>query len=361
LDKVLKYENVIQAFSRTNRLYMEHEKPFGTIRYYRYPHTMERNINDAIKLYSGDKPIGLFVDKLERNLEKVNTLFEEIKELFSNAIVNDFERLPIEQPVCGQFAKLFKNLNEHLDAAKIQGFTWSKLTYSFGKGKKKTEVTLSFDGNTYLILALRYKELSRGDSGGGGGPDEVPFDISGHLTEIDTGKIDADYMNSRFDKFLKTLQGGVDSKEIQKIVSELHKSFATLTQEEQKIANIFLNDVQRGDVTPEDGKTFRQYITEYQANAKNVQITELVNVLGKTESGNIAAFNTKLSRLMNTGVTEANINEFGRFDDLKNCVDKSKAKAYFEKLEGTSISVFHGNRKTSELLQRFIISGEFDL
>lgn len=35
LDKVLKYQNIIQAFSRTNRLYVESEKPFGTIRYYR--------------------------------------------------------------------------------------------------------------------------------------------------------------------------------------------------------------------------------------------------------------------------------------------------------------------------------------
>lgn len=63
LDKLLKYEDIIQAFSRTNHLF-GHEKPFGTIRYYRKPHTMQRNIDAAIKLYSGDKPLGLFVDNL---------------------------------------------------------------------------------------------------------------------------------------------------------------------------------------------------------------------------------------------------------------------------------------------------------
>ena len=36
LDKVLVYEKLIQAFSRTNRLFGP-EKPFGTIRYYRKP------------------------------------------------------------------------------------------------------------------------------------------------------------------------------------------------------------------------------------------------------------------------------------------------------------------------------------
>ena len=36
LDKMLVYENIIQAFSRTNRLFGP-EKPFGLIRYYRRP------------------------------------------------------------------------------------------------------------------------------------------------------------------------------------------------------------------------------------------------------------------------------------------------------------------------------------
>ena len=67
LDKLLQYENVIQAFSRTNRLFGP-DKPFGTIRYYRKPHTMEANINRAVKLYSGDRPLGLFVDRLDSNL-----------------------------------------------------------------------------------------------------------------------------------------------------------------------------------------------------------------------------------------------------------------------------------------------------
>jgi type I restriction enzyme R subunit len=321
---------------------------------------MERNINDAVKLYSGDKPVGLFVDKLPNNLKKMNAIYDDIVELFDNAGINNFEKLPADSSVCGQFAKLFKSLNDYLEAAKIQSFIWSKLTYFFGKGKQKTEVTLNFDENTYLILALRYQELSSG--GGGGGTEEVPFEISGHLTEIDTGKIDSDYMNSRFEKYLKTIhKDDTNSNDIQKTVDELHKSFATLTQEEQKFANIFLNDVQRGDVKPEEGKTFREYITEYLAAAKIAQINEVVNVLGSTQDENIAAFKSKLSRMMNAGVTEANINEFGRFDDLKNCVDKAKAKAYFEEQEGAGISLFKVNMKIDKLLQDFIISGGFDL
>lgn len=69
LDKVLEYANLIQAFSRTNRLFGK-DKPFGIIRYYRRPHTMKRNIDAAVKLYSGDKPLALFVEKLPSNLKK---------------------------------------------------------------------------------------------------------------------------------------------------------------------------------------------------------------------------------------------------------------------------------------------------
>ena len=205
LDKELKYENIIQAFSRTNRLFGP-DKPFGTIKYYRKPHTMEQHINRAVKLYSGDKPIALFAQRLESNLNKLNAIYEEIAALFAHAGVANFEKLPDDLTERGQFAKLFKALNDYLEAAKIQGFKWSELSYEFKENKPKTTVILTFDENTNLILALRYKELYSG-SGGGGGGDGVPFEIDGYLTQIDTGVIDADYMNSRFEKYLKTGTG----------------------------------------------------------------------------------------------------------------------------------------------------------
>ncbi|MBL0737811.1 type I restriction endonuclease subunit R [Flavobacterium sp. GN10] len=352
LDKMLKYENIIQAFSRTNRLFGP-EKPFGTIRYYRFPHTMERNINDAIKLYSGDRPVDLFVEKLDRNLNSINYVYNEIAQLFSSAGIQNFERVPESIPERGRFAELFKELNQFLEAAKIQGFKWSQLQYEFGKGKEKREIKIDFDESTYLILALRYKELFNG-VGGGMGIAEVPYEIEGHLTEIDTDKIDADYMNSRFDKYLKVLRKeGVDATELQNTLDELHKSFASLTQEEQKYANIFIHDVQSGAISIESGKTFREYITEYRYNAKNDQIKKIASLFGLDE--------LKLRNLMDSGLNEMNINEYGRFDELKNTIDKTRAKAYFEKVEGVTIPAFRVNIKTHNLLQKFIITGGFEI
>lgn len=347
MDKVCIYERLIQAFSRTNRLYGP-EKPFGTIRYYRRPYTMKRNIEEAFKLYSGDKPLGLFADKLEHNLGKMNEIFDDIYTLFLSAGIENFEKLPENNAERGAFAKLFKNFNRYLEAAKIQGFTWSKLSYEISTEKGKVKVELHVNETDYLVLALRYKELF-GSAGGGLGED-VPYEIDTYLTEINTGVIDADYMNSRFKKYLKALQ---DGEETASVLDELHKSFATLTQEEQKYANIFLHDVQNGDVTVEDGKTLRDYITEYMAQAKNDQIHRFSIAFGINEA--------ELRKFMGLKIVDTNMNEFGRFDRLKSTVDRTTAKAYLEKMEGKSMKPFQLNMKIDQILRKFILEGGFDV
>jgi len=352
MDKVLHYENIIQAFSRTNRLFGP-DKPFGTIRYYRLPHTMERNINAAIKLYSGDKPIGLFVEHLDSNLNSMNYVFGEIVSLFELAGIENFEKLPDDFSERGRFAIQFKNFNNYLEAAKIQGFNWNKLKYEFGKGKDKVVIEMALDENVYLILALRYKELFI-TGGGGGSAGDVPYEIEGYLTEIDTDKIDSDYMNSRFDKYIKVLRkGDVGPTELQNTLDELYKSFATLTQEEQKYANLFIRDVQSGVAKLESGKTFREYITEYEFNTKNDQIKQISHALGLKEY--------KLRDLMESGLSESNLNEYGRFDELKNTVDKIKAKEYFEKLDGKTILPYKVNIRVHNFLKKFIIDGGFEI
>ncbi|WP_145521413.1 type I restriction endonuclease subunit R [Yersinia aldovae] len=347
LDKVIKYQNIIQAFSRTNRLFGP-DKPHGIIRYYRYPHTMEQYINDAVKLYSGDRPIGLFVDKLEGNLKAINELVADITELFVSAGVENFEKLPDDIQTCAQFAKLFNTFSQHLEAAKVQGLHWEQSVYSPTENDVEHEVTLAIDEQTYLSLVLRYKELvAKGDSSGADGGN-VPFDISGYLTEIDTGKIDADYMNSRFDKFLKELNQHQDPASIETTLNELHKSFASLTQSEQKYAKLFLHDLQRGDAQLIEGHTFRDYINIYKDNAENAQLSAVVNALGLDKE--------RLMALMADSVNDKNLNDFGRFDALKNSVNTAKARIYFEKQDGVTIPLFKLNIRIEQFLKQFILA-----
>ena len=124
-------------------------------------------------------------------------------------------------------------------------------------------------------------------------------------------------------------------------------------EQKQKYANIFLHDIQRGDVAITEGKTLRDYITEYLSKAKDDQIHRVAVALGVDE--------VKLRTIMSLRLNSTNINEFGRYDDLKKTVNKAKAKEYFEKIEGTKIIPPKVNVKVDNLLREFILGGGFEI
>lgn len=351
LDKVMEYENLIQAFSRTNRLYGD-EKPFGIIKYYRRTHTMRRNIEIAVKAYSGDIPTGLFVDKLPSNLNSMNRFFDEIADLFKNAGIENFEKLPEEKSEQRKFAKLFKLFNQRLEAAQIQGFNWSKDTYTVSEpDESESYIVMHFDYNTYLALLQRYKELP--SAGGGGAGEEPPFEIDTHITEINTDAIDADYMNSRFDKFFRLLQqGNVDKETLDQVLKDLHKSYSMLPREQQKYANLFISDVQSGEITIDPTMTFRDYIALFMRRSEDARIARIVRRLG--------CYENLLRKLLDRKVTETNYKEFGYFDELVASVDKGKAKKFFIVIERDNYKDYRLNMYISTYLKKFVISGGVD-
>ena len=347
VDKLLEYEHIIQAFSRTNRLFGP-DKPFGTIKYYRKPHTMEKNIEAALKLYSGDKPLGLFVPKIKDNLDSMNSIYLEIEELFSYNNEPNFTKLPEDINAKAKFSKLFRQLNERLESAKIQGFSWDDVMEVDYIVQEEPEIR--FGETDYLTLALRYKDIEI--VGPSDKNEDIPYEIDGYLTEINTGPIDTNYMNSNFIKYLKAIHSG-KKEDVEKTLSELHNSFASLTQDEQKYASIFLRDINRGDVTIDPTKTLRDYITLYQIKAKNDLITRCSNLFGLDES--------KLRFFMSIKVTKDTLNEYGRFDDLKSTIDYELAKEYFEDRDNIKLSKPRVYMKTDSFLRKFILQEGFGL
>ena len=351
IDKMMEYENIIQAFSRTNRLFGP-DKPFGVIRYYRRPHTMRRNIDRAVEVYSDGKPVKLFADPLAHNLKCINELFTEIQYLFKQADIPDFARLPNSDAERGRFAQLFSKLNKYLESARIQSFRWNKLSYKLkDEDGKNTNIVVLLNELTFLTLVQRYKELLKGSGGGGtSSPDVPPYDIDPYITEIDTAMIDADYLNSRFEKYLRTLHSGTaTAEERASVFEELHRSFVSLSQDEQRFAEIFLHEVEQGTVSLEQGKTFKDYIVDYQSKAQNDSIHEVAQHFGLDES--------LLREMVNLHLTQGNINEYNRFDKLIDSVDLEKAKNFFEQETGTEMSIFEVNLELDEYLRKFLVEG----
>ena len=347
LDKKLEYQDLIQAFSRTNRLNCP-EKRHGIIKYYRYPHTMTVNIERAIKLYSGDEPLELFVNKLPQNIASMNATFVAIQMIFQNAHIQNFERLPDAEEDCAQFARHFKNLQGYLDSAKLQGFVWEKLEYPKDDGTDE-KVKLIFDNSIYAALLQRYKELGKG-GGGGGGSTKVGFPIDSYITEISTDAIDRDYMNKRFKNFMNAFNlEGMNAPGAKKALEDLHHTFATLTASEQKYAHLLIAQIQQGRKI-EDGKTFRDLITELQNKAETDQIHIISKALGVDEE--------LLRMLVNRKVNESTINEQNKFNELKDSADEKRVKECMETLERKSLPLFMAKIRMDNLLRRFLFADD---
>lgn len=353
LDKLLTYENIVQAFSRTNRLFGP-EKPHGQIFWYRKVHTFYRDMDRAFKLYSGEECPGVFVSKLKTNLEHMNLVFDDIEEVFFTSGIQNFDRLPGDDAAKKKFSELFKDFNEHLRPAKIQGFDWKVSTYQIVDQETGVidTVVMHLDEHIYSVLLQRYKELSR--ENGEGIPD-APFDIDPHITEIKTETIDDAYMDLKFTKYLRYLQSEDPAEKslVGSALNELSKAYSSLNQEDQRYAKIFLLDVQMGHVSIVKGKTFIDYVTEYKAKAKDDQIHRFAEAVAIDEE--------KLRLLMKCHITKDNINEYGRLDDFRAGFDRSKAKPFLDKFFGKPIAPKDAWIKARSLIEDFALKGGFEI
>lgn len=290
--------------------------------------------------------------KLKANLEGMNRAFEDIQNLFKIAGIEDFSRLPVDITEKQKFSKLFKELNKYLEPAKVQGFVWDELSYEFWDSNGNKEIySLCFDKQVYDTLLQRYKELRRG--GGGSGEGEEAYDIDPYLMALSTEKIDSDYMQSRFCKYVKSLDDQSDEETVNALLNELHRAFASLSQDQQKFANILLKDIQNHEIKVSDDKNVMELIIEYQSRAKDDQISAFARRIGVYEK--------KLREIMSKHPTENDINAFGQYDELIANVDIDTAKKYFDEVEGSDVPKRKVRAKLDELLRRFILEDGFDL
>lgn len=346
VDKLMQYVDVIQAFSRTNRLFGP-DKPFGIIKYFTRPNRMAKNIDDALALYV-DQPLLVFTDKLEANLEKINQSFLIIDQLFKAEGIDYYATLPQAEASKRKFAKEFCEMTKRLEAAKMQGFLWETTEYEFRHTNGVVTVKMELDEQTYKILLARYRELFAKRPGGGEGEDDDVYQLEAYITETGAGTIDADYINSKFIKFVKNLYtSGPGSEHVNVVQAELHNAFASLDQRDQRTAQRILHDIESGDLRLSPGKTIYDYIIDYQKRECDQQVYTLAEVTGL----DIA----KLKELISKYTTGQNINEQGRFDALVQTLDRVKAVDFLKRVTGQDVPNRFVITNMSSILRRFIL------
>ena len=318
LDQVLETDALIQAISRTNRVYDNNEKPMGLLKFYRKIHTMKVNLNDALRLYCQGDYADVQVMDLEENTAKMNTSYQIIKELFEADHISGFVQLPKSDESRQKFRKGFFTLKSLMRTVMLQGLKWDN---EYGK-------RLDFDKQTYSILSMRYEDLPSNRGNGGKKVKKPGWNMFTNLTPHEMDKIDAEYLEKQFR--IVTLKD-VTKKEEQLFrqaaaIEDIKKNIGILPIRKQKYALQVLDDIKKGVLLVEEGKKFMEYIEEYAGKTIRKAIESFTENFG-ISSDDFFAIYTSTGDFM---IALSNLEQTADMDKVKkffNITSGMKAKA----------------------------------
>lgn len=197
------------------------------------------------------------------------------------------------------------------------------------------------------MLLQRYRELFE-PSGNGERGDEDVYEIESYITETGVGTIDADYINSKFTRYVRYLYTeGRDSDMVRRTLEELHHVFATLSQRDQRTGYAIIHDIQTGRLTLSPDKTIHDYIAEYQRREADRQVMTLCDVTGMNPR--------MLTDIVSDNPNEDNINDRGRFDELMRTFDRGRAAEFVRRITGTEPGRMFVISKAMRLVRHFIL------
>lgn len=368
LDRVLPFDRLVQAFSRTNRVLNAYDKPFGSIVFFRMIHTMQNNIKDAFDLYAGNQAHDVFVDTLPETLGSINRGFAEIIAVFAASPVTAgtgpvgaapavsvpaFHELPQGIEARRKFAITFAAVVRSVQSALIQGFTWDKLTYDFPELPGQPDVTVTLDKPTYDILLSRYAELGS-DGDDSTSRSSIPLNLGTLAAARDAQRIDFDYMDAKFDSFrkaLKSAQVGLKEREI--LRSQVQSAYATLSQEDQGIARIILDDIEAGRIDLNEDKTFRDYINDHKVHKQNTNVESLHHITGISQ--------TQITQVLaHMDGTVETLAAFNRLKNLLDAVDYAVFAHWLKESKHRDLDEFLQSWAAEKLLRWFFLNDGTD-
>ncbi len=309
LDKEMQDDALIQAISRTNRVLDNNEKPWGMVKFFRKPYSMQRNLKEALKLYCEGDSADVEVQNLDENIKKLNHLYENITFIFSQDKIENFECLPKKDENRQKFKKEFYSMKSTMRAAMLQGLKWSN---KYGKA-------LDFNEKVYKILTMRYNDLPSNQGGGKRNP-KPGYDMHINLSTMEMEKIDAEYLEAQFRIItMKDLESAEYEELKAAAIAEIKKNLGMLTEIQQKYAKLVLADIENGTLTVERDKRFLDYIHEYMEKVRKSNIVSYAEKLG---------MDSDLLYILYTEYNSGDVDTL-KLETLKKTVNKDLLKAYY--------------------------------
>ncbi|SUB33497.1 type I site-specific deoxyribonuclease [[Pasteurella] mairii] len=315
LDKTLDYANLIQAFSRTNRI-LNNDKPQGIIEYFRTPIRMEKNIETAFKLYSNKSESGaFFVPTKQENIAKINRTFADIVCLFpkkedleSGEILSDFSHLPKDEEAQKQFAKFFNELEKTMIALRQQGMNWDNL---------KEASQLVFTESQYHELKARYADLDKINRDPS--TKKPKFDIDPMLVTGDTLVIDKEYLMKLLND-LAQAQAQAKAERAEELEAHILPLFNQLRENDRLHAERILSDVKTGKL--KQVNNFERLLDQYKAESEQNQISDFIGLFGLDRD----CFNQLQAHHV---LGKDDWKDFGLLDNLIKSADMERVKMQF--------------------------------
>ncbi|WP_416274215.1 type I restriction endonuclease subunit R, EcoR124 family, partial [Levilactobacillus brevis] len=149
VDRPLAYQELIQAYSRTNRLQNRELKQEGQIVTFRVPAIMEANEREAYKLYSGEGSFNVIIrPTYQQAVLKFQKAVVDLKAIAPTPTAADDLKGTTAKV---QFVKAFRQVNQQLNSLSMYNdFTWENSERAFGIAQPEVE---SYTGKYLRIKA----------------------------------------------------------------------------------------------------------------------------------------------------------------------------------------------------------------
>lgn len=221
VDRTLKGANLIQAYSRTNRIADMQEKPWGRIVNYRWPAQNEKLMNEALAVYANKDSAKLSDEERRRQNVKdgitapqFNDVLVEVRDTVQkmSSLTNGFVQLPPSEKQKDYMVDLIRSYN--VGMAKLKQYVYDPQSsdeegYDYNNPDeliKKVGMTPKQEIMLTTVLTNELKSYISKSK-------DIPvYQIKLRMTHIKDIKVDYDYLTELVNKLLNAVHNG-DEKE----------------------------------------------------------------------------------------------------------------------------------------------------
>lgn len=243
VDRILKGANLIQAYSRTNRVQDMKYKPFGRIVNYRWPAKSEELMNEALTTYA-NRASANEQTVLETEDEIIAPKFEDVKakiKKISGQIKNltdeDFLRIPDDEKKQDEMYRLLRQFEN--SRAEIEQYDEFKESYQT-KEDFYEDIDLTMDQADKISNRLKHQVIDAISERKGIDPIMIDFEMQ----QVKEVKVNYDYLTELIAKLSNLVNDNADEEKVDEAYNEIVDRLAQM-DDQSLVASIrkFIDDI----------------------------------------------------------------------------------------------------------------------